>query len=211
MTQGQFNIDNLVAGCNQLGLELSSSQQSNLISHASLLVKWNKRLNLTAIKTNDDIISHHILDSLAVLSFVKGSTVLDIGSGAGFPGLPLAIADPGLEVTLLDGRGKRIEFLRNVVSKLKLSNVTLVNSRIEDYRPGTKFDTLTARAFSSLPELVRLTQSHLNQDCRLLALKGKHPKIEIDLVNQELYKTIVVNQLEIPFLNAERHLIIIDF
>lgn len=222
MTNQQFNLNNLSKGCEQLGIAIDAHQQTSLLTHIELLAKWNTRLNLTAIESQEDMISHHILDSLAIQRYVSGNTLLDIGSGGGFPGLPLAIVNPQWQVTLLDSRGKRVEFLRNCISTLGLKNVSLVKSRIEMYQPRVKFDTLTARAFSSLPKLLRLSQANLSNGTRLLALKGKFPAEEIasladDLPNdspelsEQRQHKLTVEKLEVPFLDAQRHLIIIDF
>ncbi|WP_424947226.1 16S rRNA (guanine(527)-N(7))-methyltransferase RsmG [Candidatus Spongiihabitans sp.] len=221
MTKPRFNAQNLINGCEQLGIGIDAHQQMSLLTHIELLAKWNARLNLTAIASNDDMISHHILDSLAIHRHVIGGAVLDIGSGGGFPGLPLAIVNPQWRVTLLDSRGKRVEFLRNCISNLALKNVSLVKSRIENYQPHRKFDTLTARAFAPLPGLVRLSQANLSQGTRLLALKGRFPAKEIESLTGELpalpklpeqmRPRLTVEKLEVPFLEAQRHLIIIDF
>jgi 16S rRNA (guanine527-N7)-methyltransferase len=161
------------------------------------------------------MISHHILDSLAVSRYIKGGTLLDVGTGAGFPGLPLAIVNPTLQVTLLDSRGKRIEFLRYAISTMGLDNVFLSKSRIEDYRGHEKFDTLAARAVSSASQLVRLCKENLHSGTRLLALKGRHPQDEIDSLDVDLPdslpKRISVKKLNVPFMEAQRHLIILDF
>ncbi len=207
-------MDFLLSGCTQLGLDLSAEQRIRLLAHVELLAKWNKRLNLTAIGSGDDMIRYHILDSLAVYRYIKGEQLLDIGSGGGFPGLPLAVVCPNLAVTLLDSRGRRIEFLRYVIAEIGLKNVSVVKSRIEAYRPANKFDTLTARAFSSLSDLIRISKESLTPGARLLAFKGKFPAQEIATLNDELpalVSQIAVKKLEVPFLNAHRHLIIIDF
>ena len=215
MTRQQFNIDKLANGCEQLGISVNSGQLENLLTHIEILAKWNKKLNLTALNSIDEMISHHILDSLAINRHIKGGTLLDIGTGAGFPGLPLAIVNPTLQVTLLDSRGKRIEFLRYAISTMGLGNVFLSKSRIEDYQGREKFDTLAARAFSSVSELVRLCEGNLHSGTRLLALKGRHPQDEIDSLAvdwpETLHKRITVNKLNVPFMEAQRHLIILDF
>ncbi len=211
----QFNIEKLVKGCEQLGIFIDTDQQAKLLIHIKLLAKWNKSVNLTAICSIDDMISHHILDSLAINKYIAGNSFLDIGTGGGFPGLPLAIVNPELEVTLLDSRGKRIEFLRNAVSVIGLNNVSLSKSRIEDYRPQEKFGTLAARAFSSLGELVRLGEGNLTRGTRLLALKGRYPHQEIAALRaqwpEEERNKLTVEKLDVPFMEAQRHLIIIDF
>ncbi len=207
-------MDNLLSGCNRLDIDTSVEQRVQLLQHVTLLARWNKRLNLTAIRSADDMISHHILDSLAGCRYVKGNRLLDIGSGGGFPGLPLAIVDPNRAVTLLDSRGKRVEFLRYVVAQIGLKNVSVIKSRIEDYQPAEKFDTLTARAFSSLSELLRLSKGNRPPGTRLLAFKGRLPAEEIASLNDEspeLARQLTVEKLAVPFLQAHRHLITIDF
>jgi 16S rRNA (guanine527-N7)-methyltransferase len=215
MTRRQFNIDKLANGCEQLGITVNSNQLQNLLTHIDLLAKWNKSLNLTAISSNEEMISHHILDSLAINHYIKGDTLLDVGTGAGFPGLPLAIINPNLQVTLLDSRGKRIEFLRYAISTMGLGNVFLSKSRIENYRGHEKFDTLAARAVSSVSELIRLCTENLHSGTRLLALKGRHPQDELDSLAvdwpESPAKRIAIKKLNVPFMEAQRHLIILDF
>ena len=206
----QFNMEKLRQGCAKLGIEISEPQQQKLLGHIALVEKWNKRLNLTAITQGDEMIVNHILDSLSILDYLKGDRLLDIGTGAGFPGIPLAIVRPDLNVTLLDSRGKRIEFLRFACNNLGLPQVSLEKSRVEDYRPVQKFDTLTARAFSSLDDLVKLTENFRKPDMRLIALKGKHPKDEIAQLNNVIRSQIVIHEVEVPFLAAQRHVVIID-
>ena len=215
MPTSQFNIDKLHKGCERLAIKIDPRKQASLQRHLELLAKWNKRLNLTAIDSNDEMISHHLLDSLSIQHYLKGNSLLDVGSGGGFPGLPLAIVNPQLSVTLLDSRGKRVEFLRHCKVNMGLDNVSLVNSRIEDYRPTEKFDTLSARAFSSLAELVRLTKHFQSDGTRLLALKGKRPDEEIETLQQlygdDLTGRLFVERLEVPYVNAQRHIVVIDF
>lgn len=211
MNVQQFYTEKLEAGCEELGIELNSEQKRKMLVHLEKLAKWNKKLNLTAITDMEQMIVQHLLDSLSVYPFIKPGRLLDIGTGGGFPGLPLAILDPDLEVTLLDTRGRRVEFLRNVVLTLGLKNVSLINSRVEDYRPSLKFDTLTTRAFSSLPDMLKLTQELQHPGCRLAALKGKMPVEEIDSLLPEVQRSVRVEKIDVPFLTAQRHLILIDF
>ncbi len=175
----EFNTDRLAPGCAQLGIVLSAAQHAQLRRHLQLLAKWNRGLNLTAIHKADDMVTRHVLDCLAIAPFVRGQALLDIGSGGGFPGLPLAIAKPELRVTLLDSRGKRVEFLRHVCADLGLSNAAVVHRRVEDYRPARKFDTLAARAFAPLADAVAACAGLHRRDGRLLAMKGKMPEAEI--------------------------------
>lgn len=194
-----------------MGVEISKAQQEQLLLHVALVAKWNNRLNLTAITQRDDMVVNHILDSLAVTPYIKGKRILDVGTGAGFPGIPLAITDPAVRVTLLDSRGKRIEFLRYACRHLGLGNISLEKSRVEDYRPQQKFDTLTARAFSSLAKLVKLTGPCQSQGVRLLALKGKYPEEEIAELSEEVRSSVVVEKIDVPGLSARRHIAIFEF
>ncbi|NKB76365.1 MAG: 16S rRNA (guanine(527)-N(7))-methyltransferase RsmG [Gammaproteobacteria bacterium] len=211
MNRQQFNTEKLDEGCRELGIDLDSEQKRKMIVHLETLAKWNKTLNLTAITDMEQMIIQHSLDSLAIFPFIKPGRLLDIGTGGGFPGLPLAILNPELEVTLLDTRGRRVEFLRNVCLKLGLKNVSLVNSRVEDYRPSQKFDTLTTRAFSSMSDMLKWTKTLQYPGCRLAALKGKMPVDEIDSLLPEVQRSVRVEKISIPFLAAQRHLILIDF
>jgi 16S rRNA (guanine527-N7)-methyltransferase len=159
----------------------------------------------------NDMIVQHLLDSLAIAPFVRGRSLLDIGSGGGFPGMPLAIVDPSLAVTLLDSRGKRIEFLRYACATLGIGNVQLARQRAEDCRPGVKFDTLATRAFASLADTLKLTAGLHQPGCRMLAMKGKIPDREIELLDPVFRDRVTIEKLNVPFLAAERHLIIIEF
>ena len=194
-----------------MDIRLNKAQQRQLLAHIALVAKWNRRLNLTAITDGGDMVVNHILDSLSVMPYLKGNRILDVGTGAGFPGIPLAIAGPSTGITLLDSRGKRIEFLRYACHSLKLSNISLQNSRVEDYRPQQKFDTLVARAFSSLTRLVKLTGRCRSQGVRLLALKGKVPEDEIAELSSEVRTRVTIEKIDIPWLNAQRHIVIFEF
>lgn len=207
--------DVLAQGIAQLRLKLSAQQQRQLRQHLQLLVKWNRALNLTALPP-EQMITRHTLDSLTIASFVRGDSVLDIGSGGGFPGVPLAIAQPHRRFTLLDSRTKRAEFLRAARTELALNNVEVVESRVENYRSARKFSTLTARALASLTQTLHLTAALHHRDARLLAMKGRattanaeiaqidpNARARLDLQNIRLQK------LQVPFLPAERHVIIV--
>ena len=194
-----------------MGLALCETQIQQFRHYSGLLAKWSWRLNLTTVRAQDDIIVQHLLDSLSIHGFVSGRTVMDIGSGAGFPGLPLAMARPELEVTLLDSRSRRIEFLRHVVINTGVRNVALANCRVESYRPPDKFDTLTARAVSSLDRLLKLSKTHLLPGTRLISLKGKLPRAEMDRLPDALRERIKIHNVAVPFLKAERNVIVVDF
>ena len=211
MNNPHCNIDKLGEGCRALGLDLPREQLNLMVLHLELLSKWNKRLNLTAVDSPHDMLIHHLLDSLSVVPMIKGERVLDVGTGAGFPGFPIALARPKLCVTLLDSRGKRVEFLRHVKIKTAATNVSVVQSRVEDFRADEKFDTLVARAFSSLNTLVTQTRALQGEGIRILAMKGKIPDEEISDLPEEMEKRVRIHKLEVPFLDADRHLVTIDF
>ena len=203
--------DKLEQGCERLGIALSADQGARLRRHLALLAKWNRRLNLTSVKGMDDMVVRHLLDSLAIARFVRGQSLLDIGSGGGFPGMPLAVINPQLEVTLLDSRGKRVEFLRYACAALDLGGVSVVRGRVEDYRPAEKFDTLAVRAFASLGETLKATAALHRPGVRLLAMKGRLPVREMAALSDSWRERMIVEKLQVPFLAAERHLIIIEF
>ena len=203
--------DKLEQGCERLGIALSADQSARLRRHLALLAKWNRRLNLTSVKGMDDMVVRHLLDSLAIARFVRGQSLLDIGSGGGFPGMPLAVINPQLEVTLLDSRGKRVEFLRYACAALDLGGVSVVRGRVEDYQPAQKFDTLAVRAFASLGETLKATAALHRPGVRLLAMKGRLPVREMAALSDSWRERMIVKKLQVPFLAAERHLIIIEF
>ena len=204
-------LEKLEAGCRQMNIRVGKAQQQQLLAHIELIAKWNQRLNLTAIRDSGDMVVHHVLDSLSVMPWIKGKKILDIGSGAGFPGIPLAIVDPTTRITLLDSRGKRIEFLRYACHSLQLDNILLQKSRVEDYRPQQKFDTLVARAFSSLARLVELTAQCRSRGARMLALKGKYPQSEVAELPARTRTCTTIEKIDVPGLDAQRHIVIFEF
>lgn len=196
----------LVAGGNRLGLELDPEQTRRLLQLIDLLERWNRAFNLTAVRDPLRMVSHHLLDSLALASFVKGNRVLDVGTGAGFPGLPLAVVQPQREFVLLDSNGKKVRFVRQAVLELGLDNVQVIQSRIESYKCGEKFATILTRAFASLSELVPLVSASLLPGGVLLAAKGPTAGNEM----QELSLPdggMRLHRLQVPFLDAERTLV----
>ena len=208
---GDTREEILDAGCGALGLDVSTDQQALLLEHLDILARWNRTHNLTAVTQPGAMVAQHVLDSLSVLGHVKGNRVLDIGSGGGFPGLPIAITRPDIEVVLLDSRGKRVEFLRFVIGRLGLDNISAVQGRVEDFRPGEKFDTLVARAFSSLSNLLDWTTHLQLPSTRVLAMKGKSPEGELESLPQALSARARVFPLHVPSLDAERHLVQLDY
>jgi len=144
------------------------------------LGRWNRKVNLTAIRDADEMVTHHILDSLSARPLLEGRYILDVGTGAGFPGLPLAIAEPERQFTLLDSNQKKIAFVAHAARTLGLGNVTAVKARGEDYAPGHRFDTVIARALAALPRLVEIAGHHVGEDGVFVALKGRRPDEELE-------------------------------
>ena len=193
----------LAAGVSRLGLALGPAQLEALATLAAELVDWNTRVNLTAITAPEEVVDKHLLDSLAVLPVLKGLTVADVGSGAGFPGLPLAIADPGRRFTLIESTGKKVKFIRHAVQKLALPNVEVVHGRAESYRPPRPFDSVVARALGPLAEFVRVAGHLVGRGGRLLAMKGKVPEAELAALPPG-WKALAVHPVAVPGLDAER-------
>ena len=206
-----FLAGRLKEGCEQLEIAVTSNQIDQLLQHIDLLTHWNRSLNLTAIRSPAEMVVQHLLDSLAVADLIRGPRVLDIGSGSGFPGIPLAILRPSLETTLLDSRGKRVEFLRHVVTTLELGNVDLVHARVEQFRPAAPFNSLICRAFASLADIFHRTKALQSPGTALVAMKGKYPDEEIEQLPAPAVQTIEVHRLNVPLMDAERHAVMIRF
>jgi 16S rRNA (guanine527-N7)-methyltransferase len=173
------------------------------------LEKWNRRVNLTAIREPREMISAHILDSLVARPFLEGNTVLDVGTGPGFPGLPLAIVEPTRQFTLLDSNNKKIMFVQHVAGLLGLGNVVAVKGRSEDYAPGQRFDTVIARALAALPRLVEIAGHHVREDGVFVALKGRYPADELEQLRNTPWGH-VVTELKVPGLKqGSRHAVLL--
>lgn len=198
----------LEAGLARLGLSLDAPRVEALLAYLDLMAKWNRVYNLTAIADPQRMLSHHLLDSLAVLPHIDAGRLLDVGSGAGLPGIPLALARPELKVTLLEASQKKAAFLQQAAIELKLDNVEAVHARAEDYRPRSPFPRIISRAFSELADFVRLTAHLLAEGGRWLAMKGLYPQVEIGRL--EGARVIEVVRLAVPGLDAERHLVILE-
>lgn len=199
----------LHAGIAALGLALPEGAEAKLLAYLALLEKWNRVYNLTAVRDAERMVSHHLLDSLAAVPYFQGKTVLDVGSGGGLPGIPLAIARPALTVTLIDSIAKKTAFLLQAKAELGLANLNVVTGRVEDYRPETGFDVITSRAFSDLKEFVSLTRHLLKPDGRWLAMKGLYPNEEIAALPDDV-RVSADNALAVPGLEASRHLIVLE-
>jgi 16S rRNA (guanine527-N7)-methyltransferase len=192
-----------------LGVGLSDEQVAGLERYLALLEKWNRVYNLTAIREPERMVTHHVLDSLAILPHVRGPRLLDVGSGAGLPGIPLALAAPGLEVTLLDSSHKKAAFLQQAVAELRLANATVVAERIEAWQTDARFDTIVSRAFADLGEFVSAAARLLAPGGTLAAMKGVHPHDEIERLPAG-FRVREVLQLAVPLLDAERHLVLVE-
>jgi 16S rRNA (guanine527-N7)-methyltransferase len=191
----------------ETSLEVSAQQLDTLIAYVELLNKWNRAYNLTSVRKPEDMLVKHIMDSLMIGPLLSGQTFIDVGTGAGLPGIPLAILYPEREFVLLDSLGKRITFLRQAAYLLKLTNVTPVLSRVEQYQAETPFDGVLSRAFSSLNDMVTWCHHLVAQDSgRFLALKGQYPIDEIEQLPENI-KIIASHKITVPQLVGERHLI----
>ncbi len=195
----------LESGLHQLGLDPALA--TPLLAYLALLARWNATYNLTAIRDPREMLSKHLLDSLAMQPFVRDiGTLADLGTGPGLPGIPLAIATPSLQVTLVESNGKKARFLREAVRQLKLANVQVAESRIEAFQPGTHFDAITARALATLPLILQLGGHLPGPDGRLLAMKGVLPEDEITALPPG-WRLAAAHPLRVPGLSAERHLL----
>ncbi|MFZ9496120.1 MAG: 16S rRNA (guanine(527)-N(7))-methyltransferase RsmG [Candidatus Methylopumilus sp.] len=198
--------DLLIEGLQRMDLKLSDQVIDQLMTYLNLVEKWNRVYNLTAIRERDEMIKLHFLDSLSIFNHVHVKNILDVGSGAGFPGIVLAITKPELKVTVMDSVNKKTTFMQQVKSELALTNLDVVNSRVEDYQPITLFEAVTSRAFSNLKNMMSLTQHTLKKEGVWLAMKSKDVKQELEAFEKNQYTLI---PLEVPFINAERYLVIL--
>ncbi len=209
-TVWSVSVENdLRKGLAALQLDLSEAVCAKLLDYVALLAKWNRAYNLTAVRDPRQMVTRHILDSLAVLPYLHGTNILDVGTGAGLPGIPLALVSPQRNFVLLDSNGKKTRFVTQAVHELGLSNVKVARERVEAYRPGAAFDTIIARAFSSVGALAEAAGPLCAPGGRLLAMKGIYPVAELE----QLPGAYVVREavrLEVPGLDAERHLVIIE-
>ena len=200
----------LADGLFKLGIAVPADAQARLIKYVSLIEKWNKVHNLTAIRDPEAMLAHHLLDSLAVLPHLGAARSLaDIGSGAGLPGIPMAIANPDLAVTLLDSSHKRQAFQQQCKAELGLANVTAIHSRVEDFKAEPGFDIVISRAFSDLAEFVTAARHLCAPGGCLLAMKGLHPFEEIARLPSDV-RLRSVTELHVPGLNATRHFLAIE-
>ena len=189
-------------------MPLPVADRQRLLVFVRLLAKWNAAYNLTAVRDPEEMVTRHLLDSLVLLPYLHGSRVLDIGTGPGLPGIPLAVARPDCAFTLLDANAKKTRFVTQAVGELGLKNVDVLQARVENYRPEQKFDTLVARAFSSIADMLNSAQHLCAPGGRFLAMKGMYPEEELAAIPAEFAVTEVA-ALQVPGLDAARHLAII--
>lgn len=198
----------LARGLTQLGLDLPDTVQAKLLQFIALLAKWNRAYNLTAVREPAAMIPRHLLDSLAVLPYLQGPRVLDVGSGAGLPGIPLALARPDMQFTLLDSNGKKTRFMTQAVMELGLANVNVVQSRVEDYQASVPFETVITRAFAAVVDVIAATGRLCAPQGQMLLMKGAYPITELEALPTGVTLRESV-RLQVPGLDAERHLLVI--
>jgi 16S rRNA (guanine527-N7)-methyltransferase len=197
------SLENLLA---QTSIVISEHQIDQLIQYVELLIKWNKAYNLTSVREPNEMLVKHIMDSLMVGEFLSGEHFIDVGTGPGLPGIPLAILFPTKNFVLLDSLGKRITFLRQVVFQLKLQNVKPIQARVEKYQPEQAFDGVLSRAFASLLDMIQWCNHLVNENGYFYALKGVNPSDEIANLPENIRYNISY-PIKVPTLNAERHLV----
>lgn len=199
----------LTSGLGALSLELSDMQQQQLVDYVVMIDKWNKAYNLTSVRDPKQMMVKHILDSLAIVPYLSDSAdenIIDVGTGPGLPGMPLAIAFPNKSFTLLDSLGKRVRFMTQCVHSLKLTNVTPVQSRVEEHNGEKPYDIVLSRAFASLKDMLHWCVHLVDSEGQFLALKGQFPQEEIDEVSDHFQVSRTEN-LTVPNLVGERHLV----
>jgi len=189
-----------------MGLDLKEGQYELLVDYLGLLVKWNKAYNLTAVRDAQQMVTRHLLDSLAIAPYLDGHHLIDVGTGAGLPGVPLAIVFPDREFQLLDSNGKKTRFLFQVKTALGLDNMAVHHARVESYQPEHRLDAVLSRAFASLEDMVAGCRHLLAEGGRFLAMKGTYPKDELAAV-ASLCETRAVHSIEVPGLEEQRHLV----
>lgn len=202
------NKELIVEGASRMGLTLDGEIIDRLGTYIDGLMKWNSAYNLTAIRDEKEMVIKHLLDSMSLLPFCDADDLLDVGTGAGLPGMVLAICKPSLAVTLLDSNGKKVRFLRHMVAELHLQNVQTVQARVEEFQ-GQTFARISSRAFASLADMVQGCRPLLARNGRFLAMKGRYPQEEMAALPEEC-KVVAVERLAIPFLNDERHVLLIE-
>ncbi|MEE5121439.1 MULTISPECIES: 16S rRNA (guanine(527)-N(7))-methyltransferase RsmG [Pseudomonas] len=206
------HAEELSTGARALGIELTPVQHEQLLAYLALLIKWNKAYNLTAVRNPDEMVSRHLLDSLSVIPFIDSDAEnerwLDVGSGGGMPGIPMAIMFPQMNVSLLDSNGKKTRFQTQVKLELKLDNLEVIHSRAETYQPDVPFNGIISRAFSSLEDFAGWTRHMGDTQTRWLAMKGLHPVDELVALPTDFHLDSA-QALTVPGCQGQRHLLIL--
>ena len=200
--------EQLVKDAASLGVALTAKDAARLLTLLDELERWNRRYNLTAIRTRATMVTHHLLDSLAIHPDLEGERIADVGTGAGFPGLPLAVCNPQRHFTLIDSTAKKIRFVEHAVRVLKLGNVTAVHARVEALEVERPFDTVVARAFAAIPQMLEKVSVLCGPESRVLAMKGKWPEAELAAL-PPTWRVIDSRELVIPRLEAARCVIVL--
>jgi len=201
-------IETIEAALAELGQTYPQHAAESFATLLEELARWNERVNLTAIRDRQEMITGHLLDSLSARPLLNGTRILDVGTGAGFPGLPLAIVEPRCLFTLVDGNNKKIRFVEHIAGLLGLSNVTATKVRTEDFAPGNRFDTVIARAVAALPRLLEIAGHHVGEGGVFVALKGRYPEEELQLMPDTWHSN--VTELKVPGLDAgSRHAVVL--
>jgi len=207
----------LLKGAEELGVKLSTKNINDFIIYLEELKIWSKKINLTGLKKDEDIITNHFLDSLSILKYIKeDSTLLDIGTGAGFPGVPISIVYPGCFVTVLDSAQKKILFVRNIIRRLSLRNVKAITGRAEakeNNLKGISFDFVVTRAVSDFYNVIKLSSPYLNQNGRMIVMRGEKGELELEVMSKEIENLeLSVDKIDVfnlPFSGAKRVSIIL--
>ncbi|UCE90390.1 MAG: 16S rRNA (guanine(527)-N(7))-methyltransferase RsmG [Pseudomonadota bacterium] len=200
--------DALASGLNAAGRTLDADMRRRLVQFVLLLARWNAVYNLTAVREPLGMVSRHLLDSLAIETYLQGTRIIDVGTGAGLPGIPLAVVRPDCQFALLDANSKKTRFVTQAAAELGLKNVAVVHSRVEDYRPAQSFDTVVTRAYAKVATMLGQTAHLGGPNCIYLAMKGASPVGERDGVPAD-FVVQGIEKLVIPGLNAERHVVIV--
>jgi 16S rRNA (guanine527-N7)-methyltransferase len=195
--------EKLIAGMKEIDIKIDKKLIDKLLIYMNILKKWNKKINLTAVTNDFDIVKHHFFDSLAVTKFIEQKKILDVGSGAGFPGIILALCDATRQVTLVDKVGKKVAFTKQICLELNLKNVSVIHSRVEEISTN-KYDAIIARAFGDMSLLMSLTQNLISDKGVWYGMKSKKLMDEDIIKNKNIYK---IFDIKVPFLDAERYLI----
>ena len=198
----------LTSGLTKMNVAVTAHQQQQLIEFVCLMHKWNKAYNLTSVRDPEQMVVKHLLDSLSVAPSIDADHVIDVGTGPGLPGMPLAIINPQVNFTLLDSLGKRVRFMKQCAHELKLNNVTCVHSRVEEHQNPRPYAIVLSRAFASLKDMLHWCEHLVDSEGKFLALKGQFPQSEIDEVSSH-FRVDSVTTLKVPDLVGERHLVTI--